>query len=91
MWTVENMNTDEFPTGAKFSVNKTPQHTVRFKMATSKKTRQNAKETSVRNAIIWTDDEVELLWMVTNEYKVLKTYESVDWESVQSKYADILE
>ena len=60
-------------------------------MATSKKTRQNAKKTSVQNAFIWTDDEVEHLLTVTNEYKVSKTYESVDWESVQSKYADILE
>ena len=91
VWTVENTNTVEFPTGAKFSVNKTPQHIVRFKMATSKKTRQNAKKTSAQNAFIWTDDQVELLLTVTNEYKESKTYESVDWESVQSKYADILE
>ena len=60
-------------------------------MATSKKTRQNAKETSVQNAFFWTDDEVELLLTVTNEYKVSKTYESVNWELVQGKYADILE
>lgn len=91
LWTVENTNAVEFPAGEKFRVNKTPQHIVRFKMATSKKTRQNAKKTSTQNAFIWTDDEVELLLTVTNEYKVSKTYESVDWESVQSKYADILE
>ena len=60
-------------------------------MATSRKTRQNAKKTSAQNAFMWTDDEVELLLTVTNEYKVSKTYESVDWESVESKYADILE
>ena len=68
VWTVENTNTVEFPAGAKFSVNKTPQHIVRFKLVTSKKTRQNAKKTSAQNAFIWTDDEVELLLTVTNEY-----------------------
>ena len=31
----------------------------------------------------WTDDEVELLLKVTNEYKVSKTAEGVDWESVE--------
>ena len=31
----------------------------------------------------WTDDEVELLLKVTNEYKVSKTADNVDWESVQ--------
>ena len=38
----------------------------------------------------WTDDEAELLLKVTQEYKVLKSAEGVDWESVQSKYSDIL-
>ena len=39
----------------------------------------------------WTDDEVQLLLKVTNEYKVSKTAEGVDWESVQRKYSDILD
>ena len=39
----------------------------------------------------WTDDEAELLLTVTNEYKVSKVAESVDWESVKSKYCDIME
>ena len=39
----------------------------------------------------WTDDEVELLLKVTNEYKVSKTAENVDWESLQRKYSDILD
>ena len=39
----------------------------------------------------WTDDEVELLLKVTNEYKVSKTADNVDWESVQKKYSDILD
>ena len=89
VWMVENTNTDKFPTGAKFSVNETPQNIVHLKMATSK-TRQNAKKTSVQNVFIWTDDKVDFLWILTNKYKVSKTYQSVDWESVQSKNADIL-
>ena len=33
---------------------------------------------------------MELLLKVTNEFKVKKAAENVDWESVQSKYNDIL-
>ena len=39
----------------------------------------------------WTDDEVELLLKVTNEYKVSKAAENVDRESVHKKYSDILD
>ena len=39
----------------------------------------------------WTDDEVELLLKVINEYKVRKTTEGIDWESVKRKYSDILD
>ena len=39
----------------------------------------------------WTDDEAELLLSVTHDYKVKKSTECVDWESVKSKYEDILE
>ena len=39
----------------------------------------------------WTDHEIELLLKVTNQYKVQKSTESVDWESVQSRYGDILD
>ena len=39
----------------------------------------------------WTDDEVELLSKVANEYNVSKTAENVDWESVQKKYSEILD
>lgn len=39
----------------------------------------------------WTDDEAELLLNVTFDYKVAKAVTSVDWESVKSKYDDILE
>ena len=34
---------------------------------------------------------MQLLLTVTNEYKVAKSFESIDWESVQSKYGDILD
>ncbi len=39
----------------------------------------------------WTDDEAELLLSVTHDYKVKKVAEGIDWESVKSKYSDILE
>uniref|UniRef100_A0A1X7UY57 Uncharacterized protein n=1 Tax=Amphimedon queenslandica TaxID=400682 RepID=A0A1X7UY57_AMPQE len=38
----------------------------------------------------WSDDEAELLLTVTNEYKVKKMEENIDWESVKTKYEDIL-
>ena len=44
-----------------------------------------------KDCFTWADDEVELLLKVTNEYKVQKSTKSVDWESVQSKYGDILD
>ena len=44
-----------------------------------------------RREFVWTDDEAELLLNITIEYKTLKAAESVDWESVKSKYADIFE
>ena len=38
----------------------------------------------------WTDDEAELLLNVTHSYKVKKISENIDWESVKTKYDDIL-
>lgn len=43
------------------------------------------------NEFKWSDDEAELLLTVTQNYKVTKIAEGTDWESVKSKYADILE
>ncbi|MED6234061.1 hypothetical protein ATANTOWER_021372, partial [Ataeniobius toweri] len=37
----------------------------------------------------WSDDEVQLLLQVTLKYKTTKFEEKIDWESCQSKYADI--
>ena len=44
-----------------------------------------------KKAFVWTDDEVELLLSVVNDYKVSKAMVNTDWESCQSKYTDILE
>ena len=38
----------------------------------------------------WTDDEAELLLNVTQNYKIAKITENVDWKSVKTKYDDIL-
>eukprot|EP00117_Sycon_ciliatum_P018332 scpid107322/ scgid16987/ len=45
---------------------------------------------AVGEAFQWTDDEVCLLLSVAIEYKTQRTIESVDWESVWTKYADSL-
>lgn len=40
---------------------------------------------------MWSDDEAELLLNVTYEYEVKHSANSIDWEKVKSKYADILQ
>ena len=40
---------------------------------------------------VWTDDEAELLLNVTHDYKLQQLVDGTCWESVRSKYADILE
>ena len=54
-------------------------------MASASKQNKTKKNTN-KEAFIWTDDEVQLFLIVTNEYKVAKSFESIDWESIQSKY-----
>ncbi|XP_032359836.1 uncharacterized protein LOC116672239 [Etheostoma spectabile] len=44
-----------------------------------------------RDFLVWTDDEVELLLKVTQEYKEDRAAVDVDWESLQTKYGDIFE
>lgn len=44
-----------------------------------------------RDFLAWADKEVELLLKLTYEYKVVKAVEIIDWESLQSKYIEILE
>ncbi|XP_014913106.1 tripartite motif-containing protein 16-like [Poecilia latipinna] len=46
---------------------------------------------AARSSFVWTDEEVELLLRVTLEYKSSKHQEDIDWESCQTKYADIHE
>ena len=59
-------------------------------MASASKQNKTKKNTN-KEAFIWKDDEVQLLLTVANEYKVAKSFESIGWESIQSKYGDILE
>ena len=40
---------------------------------------------------LWSNDEVKLLLNTTNEYKVKKAANGINWESVKSNYNDILE
>ena len=49
------------------------------------------KKTNGNKEFVWSDDESELLLNVANGYKVAKAAESVDWESVKSKYKDIFD
>jgi hypothetical protein len=49
------------------------------------------KNDSGKKEFVWSDDEVELLLNVVADYKALKASESVDWESVKTKYKDIFE
>lgn len=42
------------------------------------------------DTFVWSDNEVSLLLKVTLDYKAAKFQENFDWESCQSKYADIL-
>ena len=56
----------------------------------SEQVKEKDKEKSEKNQVfVWTDDEVRLLLEVTKEYKTQKESESIDWESVRTKY-DIL-
>ena len=54
------------------------------------KPKEKSDKTKADN-FVWTDDEVQLLLEVTNDYKVSKAAKNIDWESCQSKYTDILE
>ena len=50
-----------------------------------------ATQTKEKETFVWSDDEAELLLNVTYEYKVKHSANSIDWEKVKSKYADILQ
>ena len=51
--------------------------------------KQTTGEAAKSDAYLWSDDEVELLLQVTNDFKISKAIKSVDWELVQSKFSDI--
>ena len=44
--------------------------------------RFTTSETKCDSSLALTDDEVKLLLRITNEYKVAKSAENVDWDSV---------
>ena len=46
---------------------------------------------SKRKKFVWTNDEAEIFLTVTHDYKIKHLVEGTCWESVQSKYADIVE
>ena len=48
-----------------------------------------SSRTSGKKEFFWSDDEVELLLNVTHQ-KVQQLVEGISWESVKSKYADLL-
>lgn len=60
-------------------------------MSKTGRRQKKPEDKSKADFFMWTDDEVELLLKVTNEYKDPKTMENIDWESSQNKYTDILE
>lgn len=49
------------------------------------------KQEKGKREFIWTHDESELLLNVIHDYKVQQLSEGTCWESVKTKYADILE
>lgn len=57
----------------------------------ARRKKSDAINEGLKDTFKWTDDEAELLLEVTRDYKVSKAAEGTDWESIQSKYADILE
>ena len=63
--------------------------TCKNKMVRQKKADLSSSE--ARDNFKWMDDEAELSLNITRDYKVSKAAEGIDWESIQSKYADILE
>ena len=49
------------------------------------------KTTKTNKEFVWSNDEVQLLLETTADYKAPNKAECVDWESVKTKYKDILE
>ena len=53
--------------------------------------KKNSEKNKTKKEYIWTDDEAQLLLEVAHDYKLEHLSEGTDWESVKTKYADILE
>lgn len=49
------------------------------------------KNNGQKKDFVWSDDEAELLLNVTHDYKIQHLVNGTCWESVKSKYADIME
>ena len=49
-----------------------------------KKPKEKSDKTKADN-FVWTDDEVQLLLEVTNDYKVSKAAKNINWESIRVK------
>ena len=52
--------------------------------------KSSGKKKSGTELFVWTDDEAELLLSVTLDYKVQQLAEGTAWESVKTKYEEIL-
>lgn len=53
--------------------------------------KKKLSEKKSKKEFIWTDDEAQLLLDVAHDYKVKHLVEGTCWESVKTKYYDILE
>lgn len=52
--------------------------------------KKKAKQEGEKN-LVWTDDEIQLLLETVLDFKTEKSYESIDWESIKTKYEKIRE
>ena len=60
-------------------------------MSKSGRKQKNTDDKSKADSYVWTDDEVELLLKITNEYKVSKAMENIDWTKAVARPSAILD
>ena len=53
--------------------------------------KKKTSEKKGKKEFIWTDDEAQLLLDVAHDYKVKHLAEGTCWESIKTKYSDILD
>eukprot|EP00117_Sycon_ciliatum_P040135 scpid64007/ scgid29545/ len=58
---------------------------------TGRKTKGQSSKKSPCENFVWGEDEVRLLLSSVLDYKTSKAADGVDWDSVKSKYVDILD